>query len=386
MKLQKKIFHYIKKRREAGAFIYVLKGGRRSGKTYAILQNLLIECNNNAGELVNVASMTMEQGRLGAYADLKNIINGDAYFSEICTIYKSPREIRLRNGSTFFFNSYADSETAKGIACDWLYLNEANKFTKQQFLDLRANVRKGVFIDYNPNEKFWIEDFIDEDEICTTTWRDNRKNLTPAQLQYFYDLKRDAEKPDATDMDIRNYRIYYLGEYYELRGSIFNSANIQVTEIEPEQKTKIVAFLDPSALRGADYFAMCLMCEGADGKKYVLETWSENTGNEEDIFNVLNKWRLKYGEFFIYIETNGIIGTTFYEKAQKHLPVISYYSRENKFERIVANYGELTKNVIFVRRYNTQFFLNQVYDFGEKCDHDDNIDCVNSAFNVYKYI
>jgi phage terminase large subunit-like protein len=328
----------------------------------------------------------MEQGRLGAYADLKNIINGDAYFSEICTIYKSPREIRLRNGSTFFFNSYADSETAKGIACDWLYLNEANKFTKQQFLDLRANVRKGVFIDYNPNEKFWIEDFINEDEICTTTWRNNRKNLTPAQLQYFYDLKRDAEKPDATDMDIRNYRIYYLGEYYELRGGIFNSANIQVTEIEPEQKTKIVAFLDPSALRGADYFAMCLMCEGADGKKYVLETWSENTGNEEDIFNVLNKWRLKYGEFYIYIETNGIIGTTFYEKAQKRMPVISYYSRENKFERIVANYGELTKNVIFVRRYNTQFFLNQVYDFGEKCDHDDNIDCVNSAFNVYKYI
>jgi hypothetical protein len=39
-----------------------------------------------------------------------------------------------------------------------------------------------------------------------------------------------------------------------------------------------------------------------------------------------------------------------------------------------------------VRRYNTQFFLNQVYDFGEKCDHDDNIDCINSAFNVYKYI
>lgn len=387
MRLQSKIFNYFREREKQGEFLFVLKGGRRSGKTYAVCQRLLLLCNNSAGTIVSVASMTAEQGRLGAFADFVNIINAEPYFLRVTKKLETPREIRFLNGSKIFFKSYQDSETAKGIACDYLYLNEANNFSKQQYTDLSANVRKGIFVDYNPNFKFWIDDFVEEEEICVTTWQDNRKHLTPVQLAYFDDLKKQAEREGASDLDIRNYRVYYLGEYYELRGDIFNSSNIRIVDVESKQKNKLVIFCDPSALRGADFFALCLMCENDKGEKEVLETWSENTGDAQDVIDVIVGWQMKYGNANVFIETNGIIGQKFYEDCIKNgLAVQSYYSHDNKFERIVANYGALTKEVVFVRRYNTEKFLAQVYEFGKKCEHDDNIDCINSAYNVYKFI
>lgn len=386
MKLNGKIFKYFAEREKNNKFIFVLKGGRRSGKTFATCQKLLILCNNTAGTLVNIASMTAEQGRLGAYADFNTIIKNEEYFTKICTLYSSPREIRFRNGSKIFFNSYQNSETAKGVACDYLYINEANNFTKQQYTDLVANVRKGVFLDYNPNHKFWIEDYVKEDEILTTTWKDNYKNLTPLQLEYFFNLKKLAEKDGATDLDIRNYKIYYCGEYYELRGEIFNRYNLKITQEEPVYKKNIIIFADPSALRGGDYFALCLGCQGDDGKIYILRTHSTNVGSKEEIIEIINKWRLTYDVKFIYIETNGIIGQTFYEDCQKEkIPITPYCSRLNKFERIIANYGKITNEVVFVDRPGLQGYLSQIYDFGEKCEHDDNIDAVNSLVTCYNY-
>ena len=330
--------------------------------------------------------MTAEQGRLGAYADFSTIIKSEEYFFKVCTVFSSPREIRFKNGSKIFFNSYKNSETAKGVACDYLYINEANNFTKQQYTDLVANVRKGVFLDYNPNQKFWVEDYVTEDEILTTTWKDNYKNLTPLQLDYFFNLKKLAEKEGATDLDIRNYKIYYCGEYYELRGEIFNRYNLKITQKEPSNKKNIIIFADPSALRGGDYFALCLGCQGEDGKIYILETHSTNVGSKEEIIEVINKWRLRYDVKFIYIETNGIIGQTFYEDCQKvKMPITPYCSRQNKFERIVANYGKITNEVVFVDHPGLQGYLSQIFDFGEKCEHDDNIDAVNSLVTCYNY-
>lgn len=387
MRLNSKIFKYFKEREEHNKFIFVLKGGRRSGKTFATCQKLLILCNNTAGTIVNIASMTAEQGRLGAYADFCTIIKSEDYFYRVCTVFSSPREIRFKNGSKIFFNSYKNSETAKGVACDYLYINEANNFTKQQYTDLVANVRKGVFLDYNPNKKFWVEDYVKEDEILTTTWKDNYKNLTPLQLDYFFNLKKLAEKEGATDLDIRNYKIYYCGEYYELRGDVFSRYNIKVVPVEPAHKKNIIIFADPSALRGGDYFALCLGCQDEEGKVAILETHSVNEGSSADIIDIINRWRIAYDVKFIYIETNGIIGVKFYEECQKlNIPVSPYYSRENKFERIIANYGKIVNETYFVDRPKLQGYLSQVYDFGEKCEHDDNIDAVNSLVTCYNYL
>lgn len=382
LKVNAKMARYIRERREAKKHLFVFRGGRRSGKTTFICQFLTTLMHNN-GAKINVASMTAEQGRLGAYADFKNIIESCPTFAAYTECLESPREIRSQSGGKVFFNSYKNSETAKGVACDWLFINEANNFSKQQFIDLRANVRKGVILDFNPNTKFWIDDYVTDDEICDTTWKDN-PFLTAAQLEYFAELKAAFESPTATPLDIRNYNVYYLGQYSALRGKIFFKDNLTFTDELPSDLVEFKVFCDPSALRGADYFACVLSARSrGDGKTYVVDVLSRNDGSREDMVRHIRNWCATYDGVEVYIETNGIIGIDFYEFAYNSgLPCIPWYSRGNKFERIIGNYQNIKDNMVFYESPLLAEFMEQMYDFDERCEHDDNVDAISSSYKI----
>lgn len=357
-------------------------GGRRSGKTFFICQTLLGRMLQ--GEVINVATMTSEQGRLGAYADCCTIIDGTPEMRPWVEVLKSPREIRCKtNKGRMFFNSYQDSETAKGIACDWLYINEGNNFTERQYIDLSASVRKGVFVDRNPNDSCWTES--NGFALIHSTWQDNIDYLTDEQKKWFATLKEKAESENATQADIAFFRMYYLGEYAEVIGSIFTPANIQTSSTMPAEMSHLYVFCDPSALRGADSFACVL--GATDGEKvYILDTYSINTGDRLQIVRKLREWCSAYDIESIWVETNGAIGIDFYEFAMNSgLPVQSWYSRGNKFDRIIANYQNIITRLVFMENDRLPDFMRQVYDFEKNCAHDDNIDSVNSIFNAYRW-
>ena len=376
---------YIAKRISQRKPTFVLCGGRRSGKTYAVLNFLLAKCRAYPSNIVNIASMTAEQGRLGAYADCNNIIKANPSVYSNCIVLRSPREVRFANGSVMFFNSYADSETAKGIACDDLFINEANNFSMQQYTDLRANVREFTFLDYNPNIRFWVDEIFDPSEICRTTWKDN-PFLTTSQLEYFADLKRLAERPEATSVDKRNYSVYYLGEYAEIDGAIFTRSNIRLAAELPEGLRNFRVFCDPSALRGADWFACVLSATDKDGNVWIIDTFSVNTGTREAVARHLRDWCRTWDVKSVHIETNGLVGIDFYEFAQNSgLPVDGWYSRGNKYQRIVDNYQNLTTQMYVLDTEANRAYLEQVYQFAEKCEHDDNIDAINSSFNLQRW-
>lgn len=375
---------YIAKRIREKKPTFVLCGGRRSGKTYAVLNFLLAKCRAFPSNIVNIASMTAEQGRLGAYADCNNIIKANPSVYSNCIVLRSPREVRFANGSVMFFNSYADSETAKGIACDDLFINEANNFSLQQYTDLRANVREFTFLDYNPNIRFWVDEIFEPSEICRTTWKDN-PFLTPSQLEYFADLKKLAERPEATSVDRRNYSVYYLGEYAEIDGAIFTRANIRTEATLPHLRNFQV-FCDPSALRGADYFAACISATDDEGRVWIVDTFSVNTGTREAVTRRLMDWCKAWDIKRVYIETNGLVGIDFYEFADNSgLSVEGWYSRGNKYQRIVDNYQNLTTQLVVLDTPENRAYLEQVYTFAEKCEHDDNVDALNSSFNLQRW-
>jgi predicted phage terminase large subunit-like protein len=304
----------------------------------------------------------------------------------------SPLEIRYPNGSKMVFKSYRRSETAKGIKCNDLFINEANCFSYQQYVDLRVNVTGMTFLDYNPNFKFWVDDIFKPEDICTTTWQDNKDHLTPAQLEDFADLKARAESPNATSDDLYNYSVYYLGEYAEIDGAIFTRANIRTAPELPRRENGDLAlrnfaiFADPSALRGADYFATCLTATDDDGNVWLIDSDSRNTGGREDVarwmMDTCKAWDVKK----CFIETNGLVGIDFYEFAENSgLPVEGWYSRGNKYQRIVDNYQNLTTRLVVLDTERNRTFLEQVYTFAEKCEHDDNIDALNSSYNMQRW-
>lgn len=380
-----KIDKYIGDRVKRGCTAMVLRGGRRSGKTFAILRFLMLWCEGYPGTVVNVASMTSEQGRLGAYADCVTIIGlAPTLFADV-EVLSSPRELRFANGSRIHFNQYKNTETAKGIACDWLFINEANNFTKQHYVDLMANVRRGVFLDYNPNVKFWVDDFFTDADICDSTWQDN-PYLTRAQLEYFETLKQQAEREDATAVDRRNYSVYYLGKYSELQGTIFTEDVIRFGRIEVEKLHHFAIFCDPSALRGNDWFACCLTAIDDDGNVWLVDSRSSNVGSRAEVCKWLRDWCAEYDVTQVYIETNGIIGQDFYDYAfNSGLNVAGWYSHGNKFERIIANYQNLRERVRVLDTERNREYMEQVWDFAEKMPsdkHDDNIDALNSSYTM----
>lgn len=384
--VNEKIASYFRSRMDAGEHSFCLKGGRRSGKTFSVAQ--LLTGLAYVGDVVNVASMTQSQGRLGAYSDFTAIIRDHPTLRAVFECLQSPLEIRNRyNAGRVLFNSYANSETAKGIACDWLFINEANNFTEQQMIDLRANVRKGWIIDFNPTRSFWYTDYFSPSDICVTTWQDN-PFLTEAQLEYFADLKRKAFAPNATELDIRNYKVNYCGEEYELHGGIFTPDVLRFGPLPTNTIRGWYIFADPSALRCADYFAAVLVALCDNGCMYVADAFSVNGSKgetRESVCRQLRNWCAEYGAR-LFVETNGLVGIDFFEFAQNSdLPVEGWYSRGNKFERIVANYGNIRERVVFADTPKVRSYCEQIYEFSEKCAHDDNIDAVVSAFKVCEF-
>ena len=380
-----KIWLYLRRRYQEGAHTAILKGGRRSGKTWHLLQWAGLRCVYFPKRVVSVAAMTNDQGRLGSFADMGKIIEKYPALFNGTDPNKSPLEIRYPNGSTMVFKSYRRSETAKGIACDDLFINEANCFTYQQYTDLRANVTGMTFLDYNPNFLFWADEIFDPSEICTTTWKDN-PFLSPAQLEYFADLKKRAESPNATSVDLYNYAVYYLGEYADIDGAIFTRANIATAEQLPDGLRNFRVFCDPSALRGADFFACVLSAIDQDGRVWIVDTFSTNTGTREAVARRLQDWCRSWDVRSVHVETNGLVGIDFYEfAANSQLPVEGWFSRGNKYQRIVDNYQNLTTQLVVLDTEANRAFLEQVYAFAERCEHDDNIDAINSSFNLQRW-
>ena len=372
-------------RYEAGVRKFDFLGGRRSGKTYFILQFLLTRV--YLGEVVSVATMTDTQGRLGAYQDAKDIVNGSS-LAPWCDILTSPQEIRSKTGGRMFFKSYQQSETAKGIACDWLYINEANNFTEQQYIDLSASVRKGTIADRNPNSECWTER--NGFSIIHSTWRDNAENLTEQQREWFEQLKSKAEADNATQADIAFYKMYYLGEYAEITGSIFTPANIRREPIDLQGLTNYFIYADPSAMCGADYFAMVLAAFRG-GVMYIVDTHSVNVGSRQDIAEVMQDWCSRYDVHYIFVEGNGLVGKQYYEEQRASLPNMRPYTNsENKHGRILGNYESLCTKVVFNDTPKVREYLAQVYEYEGKNSnktHDDNIDAVNSAYEIgHRYL
>lgn len=396
--MNKKITDYL----NSGRSVMAIQGARRASKTYTIMQWLLLNAYNN-GDVCLVVSMTAEQGRTGAYEDANTILRSWGTFGDLFEIGKSPRRIVCKRTNTrsgrqgvLEFTAYDDPERGKGIACDWVFLNEANKFSRQQYLDAAANARKGVVCDFNPNKHFWIEDELKDEDILKVSWQDN-KYLTPAQLQWFAKLKENAERPNATATDRYFYEVYYCNQYSDLAGDIFTPAVIRKCkpdEVPIAELLNPVVFGDPSALCGNDYFPLTLSAVGPDGTIYILDADSVNSGAKAERCTAIERMQQRLDGVRVYIESNGIgkyfieyaRGENQFEQPPRPLTVEGWCSSDGKFDRILAQYETIRDRVVFVEQPRLNEYLAQVYDFSRACQHDDNIDNIASVCRLHQWL
>jgi phage terminase large subunit len=147
---------------------------------------------------------------------------------------KSESKHEWRNGSYIDFLGADVNDVGKGFRRDILYINEADKLdidAATQFIS-RANL---TIIDYNPDNHFWGDDYINENNFLRLTFEDN-EFLSESEVKSILNYKeRGFIKKDLPieqlfeSNNIMNkywankWRVYGLGLVGSLSGTVFNN-------------------------------------------------------------------------------------------------------------------------------------------------------------------
>jgi phage terminase large subunit len=134
------------------------QGGTSSGKTYSILQVLLLKAMEEANQVVTITGEDMPNLRVGAMRDLETILRDIPFFKQmVAKVNRSEKIWILTNGSIIEFKTYDTYQDAKSGKRDYLFLNEANGIKDFAiYEELAVRTRKQVYVDYNPTSPFWV--------------------------------------------------------------------------------------------------------------------------------------------------------------------------------------------------------------------------------------
>ena len=213
---------------KADTKIVVNQGGTRSGKTYSLLQLLIVKAFENKGKVFTIVRKSLPSLKMTAYRDFFEILNSLNLYSE--TDHNKSDYTYNLNGNLFEFVSLDQPQKKRGARRDFLFCNEANELSWEDFFQLLVRTTDKIWLDYNPSDSFhWIYDKLlirDDVSYIQTTYKDN-----PFLEQTIVD---EIERLQGTDDDY--WRIYGLGERGLSRATVFQF------EMADDPKGKLVSF------------------------------------------------------------------------------------------------------------------------------------------------
>jgi len=215
----------------------VIQGGTSAGKTYAIIPILINKCILNDNIKVTVVAETIPAVKDGAVDIFKQVMQDTFRYDENQWL-GSPMQYTFKNGSRIQFKAFDTKGKAKASGKrDILFLNEANHipFGIADELMIRS---KETYIDYNPNNTFWVHDEVLKEpnsEFLLLTYLDNEacpaetlEDLLIKKSKAYYNVNGDLKDNN----NIKNsywanwWRVYGLGEIGSLDGVIFQNWEI----------------------------------------------------------------------------------------------------------------------------------------------------------------
>lgn len=223
----------------------VNQGGTSSGKTYTIMQRLIVLSLEQPRSIITVTGQDLPNLKVGAMRDLDTILHTNALLLDWFKQNKSDSSYRGKNGGIIEFKSYQDAQDAKNGKRDYLFVNEANGITYEVFWQLAIRTRKQIFIDYNPSARFWVHNNIIGREDCKLIISDHRNN-------YFLTAKEHAKIENIDDPEL--WRVYARGLTGMITGLVFTNWGI-VDKLPPKEEWKMDVYgmdfgfsNDPTAL------------------------------------------------------------------------------------------------------------------------------------------
>ena len=223
----------------------VNQGGTSSGKTYTLMQRLIVLSIEEPRAVITVTGQDLPNMKVGAMRDLDDIVHGSPWLMDWFTQNKSENTWRGKNGSLVEFKSYDNAQDAKSGKRDYLFVNEANGVPYDTFWQLQIRTRKQVFLDYNPTARFWAHDKIIGRKDCKLIISDHRNNQFLTEEEH-----RKIEEIEDPEL----WQVYARGLTGKITGLVFSRWDI-VEEMPPLMECKLQAFgldwgfvNDPTAL------------------------------------------------------------------------------------------------------------------------------------------
>lgn len=211
-------------------------GGRRSGKTfstYGWLLSLAEQCPLKVTTLCaefNPLQRTIEDFRQVTGLTVK----GSTTEGLGCT---------LPNGSRFEFIHLDTKEKAQGTQCDILFVNEAVNVASEVLDTVAPGVRLFTIYNLNPTQRTKLLEKSKVGNTLVTTFRDN-PYLTEWQVAEFEAMKERAMRPNATKYDTFMYQVYYLGNFSQMVGQVFQPPELISDEMFYSVPSKEVVGID----------------------------------------------------------------------------------------------------------------------------------------------
>lgn len=184
-------------------------GGTRSGKTYAILQFLIVKAIENK-ETITIVRKTIPSLKRTVIKDFKDILQGlniwqDENFNITDRIYNL-------YDSTIQFLSTDDADKLRGIKSTILFVDEASEIDEESYFQLSIRTSGKIILAYNPtiSPYHWIRKMPDCERFVTT-YKDNIY-LPKEMVKAIEELQHTNEK---------YWKIYGKGEFAPNDKAIF---------------------------------------------------------------------------------------------------------------------------------------------------------------------
>lgn len=207
----------------------VNQGGTSSGKTYTIMQRLIVLSFEHPRAIITVAGQDLPNLKVGAMRDLDTILHSNARLLDWFKQNKSDSSYRGKNGALIEFKSYQDAQDAKNGKRDYLFVNEANGVSYEVFWQLAIRTRKQIFIDYNPSARFWVHNQIIGRDDCKLIISDHRNNR-------FLTAQEHKKIEDIEDKEL--WLVYARGLTGKITGLVFSNWGI-VDKLPPREEWKM---------------------------------------------------------------------------------------------------------------------------------------------------
>ena len=257
--------------------ITCLQGGTRSSKTYSLCQLFIVKALNETGKVFTICRKTLPALKGTAYRDIINLLKELDLYSEE---YHNKSELSYSlNGNLIEFISVDQPQKIRGRKRDYLWLNEANEFTYEDYQQLILRTTDKIYLDYNPSDPYsWIYEKVITRDDCTFIKSTYKANP-------FLDKDTIAEIERLKDLDPDYWQVYGLGEIGSVQTMIFRKF-----ELVDEVQGRLVGYgLDfgftnsPSALV-AVYIS--------DDNLYIKEMLYEKRLTNTDLANKLREFKI----------------------------------------------------------------------------------------------